>query len=469
MRSSAPIACAIWLALGVRLSTPVQAEQIEEKYPGGQLKARYMVKGDKKHGKYEEFYENGRPKIRANYLNDKLSGPYQSFDESGVLRVVSAYRAGALHGKYLEKTAKGQPELVGEYVNGLRHGKFVRYSNGKQERTFVYRDNDVVQIDGVVTHPHTKSEIAAALKRIYSTRFIPPTHRKPNAPIKSTPMVDYTSRIGKFPTDEQMAAIQRLNAYRFLCGVPADVYLDAEYTYFCQKAAALCEKLGRIEHRPENPGLPEDEYKEGFRGTRNSNLHFHSFAGASMVSSVDAYMDDSDERNIARVGHRRWCLNIAMQATGFAAKNGYQAMWSMDHGRKEIPKWQAIPYPARGYMPSEYFGPRHAWSLSINVSHYEIGGDCKARIMPIDKNYKKKEPLELDFEEYHGVKERGTGPALIFRPKKIDVSPGNSYAVEITGLKGADGRPTKIEYFVEFVDIKTPLEGKPKLKIIDAS
>jgi len=146
-------------------------------------------------------------------------------------------------------------------------------------------------------------------------------------------------------------ALALLNVYRYLCDVPCDVTLDEVYSEKATAAAEVCARLGRLDHAPPNPGMPEERYQLGREGAGGSNL----FGGGGMPSSVHGYMNDSDPGNIDRVGHRRWCLNPRMGKTGFGAYGNYAAMWSMDGSRTEVPDFDFVAFPPRGYMPVEYF------------------------------------------------------------------------------------------------------------------
>ena len=74
---------------------------------------------------------------------------------------------------------------------------------------------------------------------------------------------------------QELAAVRRLNSYRFLCGVPADVALDPEETYYAAAGAKLLKAINRLDHTPANPGLPEAEYQDGYTGTS----HFEHLPG----------------------------------------------------------------------------------------------------------------------------------------------------------------------------------------------
>ncbi len=90
-----------------------------------------------------------------------------------------------------------------------------------------------------------------------------------------------------------------------------------------------------------------------------------------MVGSIKCYMDDSDPTNIDRVGHRRWCLNPAMQKAGFAGAKQFAAMWSMDRSRAEVPDYDFVAFPPPGLIPTSTFSSHYAWSVSLNRAKYE--------------------------------------------------------------------------------------------------
>jgi hypothetical protein len=437
-----------WMTLlGALFAVPLCAEEVVENYASGSVKAKYNVSGGKKNGKYEDFYEDGTPRTRAVYKDDLLNGAYLRYHANGKAHVTAVYKSGKFHGKCVEKSPEGQTIVSGDFVDGVRHGKYVRYIDGKAGAEREYRRGDLVGLNGVVTHPRTRDEIARDLGRIYATRYVytpKPSPAQRVEPAKTPPE--------GYPTKEHLEAVQRLNAYRNLCGAPDDVMLDAEQTYYAQAATVLLKKINRLDHTPANPGMPEADYKDAYLGTSSSNLHQGQ---RSMSSSVDGYMDDSDETNIAHVGHRRWCLNIWQQTTGFGRTDGFSAMWSFDKRRRGAVDWQYVAYPARGYMPVDYFSARHAWSISLNKSLFQQPtASAKAQILPLDGEYKSGEPLALDFENYTVEADVGSGFTVIFRPKDLDMSAGRRYIVELTGIQSRNNKPTSLRYLVDFCEIK---------------
>src|SRR4029077_3394910 len=104
-----------------------------------------------------------------------------------------------------------------------------------------------------------------------------------------------------------------------------------------------------------------------YSGTSRSNL---GMGLLTLADAVDAWMFDSDAGSIERLGHRRWCLNPAMQKTGFGRSGAFTVMYSFDQSRAKVPEFHFICYPAHGYMPLEFFSPRTAWSITLNPLKY---------------------------------------------------------------------------------------------------
>jgi hypothetical protein len=165
-------------------------------------------------------------------------------------------------------------------------------------------------------------------------------------------------------------------------------------------------------------------------------------------------MDDSDPRNIEMVGHRRWCINPALQKTGFGKSGRFSAMWSFDGSQPSVPDYDFISYPSPGYMPIEFFGPRHAWNVSLHPKKFLPPSDSvKAQIYEVDQFlYKVGEALPLN---YHKVTTNGPGlrQCLIFRPEKFKLADGQRYMVEVQGLQSIVGQPVALRFLVVFVDL----------------
>lgn len=255
---------------------------------------------------------------------------------------------------------------------------------------------------------------------------------------------------GAAGASESAHATAVLNAYRYLCGLAWDVQTDAGLEDVSLAGAKLCEAIGRLEHTPANPGWLEDDFQKGYRGTSQGNLFS---GGGGAVASVHAYMDDSGGTNLQALGHRRWCLNPPMQRTGFGTSGSYSCMHAFDGGRKKVPDWEMVAYPAPGLFPSSYFGVMHAWSVTLNPEEFrppESLEEGQVKVYRVFDSGKLGKQMEL---VYAGVDRAGYGVAncIIFLPRDVDLGNGERYRVEIGGIKKKSGKTITLSYEVEFM------------------
>jgi hypothetical protein len=421
------VECVMWrlvvLGLVGWLVGWVNAGTIEKKFPDGTLQLKYET-DDKavKNGSWEEYYPSGQSKVKASYKADKLNGPYKSYHENGKPHITATYKDGRLTGAYTEENPQGQKKLTATYKDGKLNGQLIRFDKGKPVVTETHKD-------GVLAYPRSQSEMKTSLAAIFNAPF------KPGSDV------------------EAETALRRLKAARYLAEVPyEDLELDPELTKAAQAAAAICLKLGKLDHDPPNPGLPEKEYQLALLGAKNSNLG----AGyKSLADSVDRWLFDSDPANIERLGHRRSSLNPAMQKLGFGKVGSVTAMWSHDSSRKEIPDFDFVAFPARGTMPIEFFGPTHAWCVSLNPKKYQPPtGVIQPKLYALDAQLNKVGgPLQLADVRITG-QGAGLPQCIIFRPDPAVIGPGRRFKVEIDGLTRTDAQPGPLSYCVEFVVLR---------------
>jgi hypothetical protein len=254
--------------------------------------------------------------------------------------------------------------------------------------------------------------------------------------------------------------LARMRQYRYLCGVPFETLaFDARQAELAQAAADICARLGKLTHNPERPaGMNDAEYQLGKDGAGQSNL----FSGRTEPAGcVDGWMDDSDPSNIDRVGHRRWILNPTMGTSAFGTVGKYAAMYAFDGSNKTIPEWDVVTYPTRGVMPVQYFGAKHAWSISPNRKKYVLPAQAELSVTIQATNAKavpQGEPLKLDY--FHlDTGGFGSGPAVIFRPEDFPLGQAGTYVVTLTGMKDTSGAPAPLRYTVSFVNLSQVADG----------
>jgi hypothetical protein len=194
-------------------------------------------------------------------------------------------------------------------------------------------------------------------------------------------------------------ATTRLNIYRFLCGVPAEVEGDAEFSKNAREAALACKANGGLSH---------------------SLGHFTNKCNISsmgdVVASVAQYIEDGGDNNRDARGHRAWCLNPPMGKVGFGSAGGsFSAMWCMDGSGKAADGIWA--YPGRGLFPLDYLHG-NAWSL------YGAGQAGAADKLKVEMYRHKKRPEQAfaDTGEIPGREikvnhvSRGMNHAINFEP-----------------------------------------------------
>jgi len=120
-----------------------------------------------------------------------------------------------------------------------------------------------------------------------------------------TPLAGDTSELFK------EAVLLRINYYRAMAGVPADIVLLDEWNRIAQSTALIMGGNDNISHFPDLSGLPNYLSEDGIQGAADSNLAIGSYG----PDSVNSYMQDKGSGNTS-VGHRRWLLFPPMKEMG---------------------------------------------------------------------------------------------------------------------------------------------------------
>jgi hypothetical protein len=247
-------------------------------------------------------------------------------------------------------------------------------------------------------------------------------------------------------------ALNMLNFYRFLVGVPDDVELSDEFIELAQHGSVLNAAHKAIAHQqPRPPGMDGDFYIKASEGIGGSNL---GQGYDTLINGVNGWMDDSDEANWDKLGHRRWALNPAMQYTGFGFVDGFDSMYVFDASRRERPEYQAVCFPGGAAFPSDFFGSRYAWSVSLNASLYQEPNysDVLVTLTELSGGKTWKFPGNGG---YFNIDTQGFGIpiCIIFQPQGIDGYSG-TYRVEIEGLKTIAGQRVSLNYETRFFPLE---------------
>lgn len=418
------------------------AEKVET-YADGTQKSVYTVTAEGlRSGPFKEFHPSGKLKTQGSHRSGKLTGPLKSFHANGRVKLRASYRDGQPAGPYLEHSEDGTLLRRANYRDGKRHGPQQEFAQGQPVK-------DEVWLDGQLLIPRSAEMIAAELAAIKKA----PVEIVGQTPAGVSTEVQQALRNAKLHAQRE-AGLRALMAYRCICGLPyRDLKLDRTHTAHAQAAAQLMARTGQLEHRPPNPGMPNAEYRFALLGTISSCLSGHG----SAALSVQAFMDDSDRSNIDRLAHRRWCLNPAMLKTGFGSLGNFTAMWGVDSSRTEIPDYDFVAFPPRGFVPTECFGENYAWSVSLNRKKYRPpdARAVKVLVSPARLNLRSgtlaKGPAALPLDYFNVSREPfGTAHCIIFRPRGVRVKAGTAYWVQIRGIADSSGGPAAVEYLVAF-------------------
>ncbi|MDX2080056.1 MAG: CAP domain-containing protein [Terrimicrobiaceae bacterium] len=159
---------------------------------------------------------------------------------------------------------------------------------------------------------------------------------------------------------------RRVNFFRAMAGLPADVAFDNEKAAKCQQAALMFAANGELNH---NPPLSWLFYSAaGAEAAGSSNIHLGRFG----PEAIDDYMEDPGDNN-APVGHRRWILypESVEMATGDVpstpGKWSANSLWVVGNFGPSQPL-RFVSWPNAGFIPRRLVPPR--WSLSRRDANF---------------------------------------------------------------------------------------------------
>lgn len=297
---------------------------------------------------------------------------------------------------------------------------------------------------GINVSFYTEEEIYNYTKSSqWAELFYPVSYsKKPSVKVPYSP--------GRLSTKTLNQGIRMVNLIRYIAGVSNNVTLNDDYSAKAQAASLVMAINGSLSHKPNRPLNMEDSlYTLGAQGAASSNLGGQDTLNYAIGRS---YMDDSDDSNIDRVGHRRWVINPKMSATGFGGVYNSFAMYTWDMKNKSAPEYGVV-WPAQT-MPIEYFGVDVPWSISMG---YEVNrNDVNVQLVRLRDN------REWNFNSiiYNGNPGRhfnvdndasGAKGCIIFRPERETVGEylkGDTFQVTISGLK------TPVSYQVKFFSLR---------------
>ena len=298
----------------------------------------------------------------------------------------------------------------------------------------------------------SKEEIVQLLNQASSTL--------PNPVLTEEPSIHAPYATGAVDHQALEAAAQRLNVLRRLAGVP-QVQLDDSLSENAQYGAVLLAHLGSLNHTPSKPSdMDNSFYQKAYEATSTSNIA----AGMDLLESVDMFMQDSDASNVARVGHRRWQLNLELGRVGFGYAQNPDSIYR-DFVTEKVTDtsgsgcdYDFIGWPASGNFPNylDSFDANTAWSVVLNPDDYQVPTQSGLVVTLVRQSDGKTWTLDGKASytpaasgRYLNVETSGVGNCIIFRPDGVTKYEG-VYQVTIDGLKDRSGKAVDFTYQVDF-------------------
>jgi uncharacterized protein YkwD len=167
---------------------------------------------------------------------------------------------------------------------------------------------------------------------------------------------------GDTSADYKDAVLRRINWFRAMAGVPANVQFDATFNRKAQEAALVMAANNNLSHTPPSTWTCNNANATEAAGSSNLAL---GRAGPESIAS--GYMEDGGSNNTA-VGHRRWLLYPQTQTMGTGDVTGNpraNALWVFDNrfgAARPIVRDEFVAWPPPGFVPYTTVYPR--WSFS---------------------------------------------------------------------------------------------------------
>ncbi|MGH8016707.1 MAG: immunoglobulin domain-containing protein [Opitutaceae bacterium] len=176
----------------------------------------------------------------------------------------------------------------------------------------------------------------------------------------------------------------RVNFFRAMAGVPADVTFDSGFNAKAQLAAIMMSVNNAIVHAP--PADWQLYTADGALAASKSNLAL----GVAGPSAIDGYIADpsemADPTINAPVGHRRWVLYPQTRYMGSGDVPGgdtlpaANALWVLDESfgaERPFVRESFVAWPAPGYVPYRVVYPR--WSISYPEADFSAASVTMSR------------------------------------------------------------------------------------------
>ncbi len=415
---------------------PASPKDINESYDDGKPKLHFRTDDkDRKSGVYEEFHPNGKLKIRGQYTADKKSGQWQTYDDTGKLIESAGYRNDLLEGPYLWNFPTGKPALRATYHLGQLSGSITSLDEkGRIARRIGY------------------PRMREAVEKMFLSSY---PMEKPHQKFTAEASVEPPYKAGVLSPDTLETALKLTKLYRYLSGVPfADLRTDPVLCDISAHGAVVLSKIGSLTHHPDKPAdMDAAFFKLAYAGCAEDNLFM---GNGNPLDAVRGFMDDSDESNVDRVGHRQWVLSPGLQRIGFGSAGRFVSMHVFDGNRQVKLDYNFIAFPGEGFYPRRLVEPHYAWSLHLNNAKAKLAnaGPIKIALRKLDEHF---QPAGDVIAAKVISTPSAMSPAfgwsvIVFKPDWTEMESAR-YWVEVSGIQTSGGADASFGYIVDLIDI----------------
>jgi uncharacterized protein YkwD len=200
---------------------------------------------------------------------------------------------------------------------------------------------------------------------------------------------------GSTDPDFRRAVLRRINYFRAMAGVPAEISFSDESNRKAQAAALMMSVNRQLSHNP--PTSWKCYSTDGADGAGSSNLYL----GVYSWNAITGYMKDPGSGNSA-AGHRRWILYPQTQVMGtgdipntdnFPASNALRVFDSHMWEQRPPTREEFVAWPPPGFVPYQVVFPR--WSFSYanadfsgaTVTMQSNGSDLPVNMATVNDGY----------------------------------------------------------------------------------
>ena len=274
-----------------------------------------------------------------------------------------------------------------------------------------------------------------------------------------------TCNAGTLSTAIQDDVIRRVNYFRGMAGVPAEIALSPTLNAKCQKAALMMAYNDELDHTP-----PTDwgcYSADGAEAASQSNISLGTNTPFYGPQAVTGQIEDGGGNNEA-VGHRRWILYTEAPdemghgsiplgpITKSSDDKASMALWITGDSTSVLADdFRFVAWPPEGFVPSSLAFERWSFGLpddaenSPDFTNASVSVEHGGNTVPLSIVYRGKSPDVAD-------------PAIVWEldgfPMASVPSVDETYTVTITGITGAPQSSYSYDVTVINENAFTPIE-----------